>query len=187
MRRIVLSGVESVGKSTMAQDLARRFGGLLVPEFGRTYTERLRRDLTLEDHYAIAEGHEIAADQAASANPPVLIEDTDIVMTTAWATMLFGGRDSAAAGGGPDFAAAGGGRDPILGRWPSRADLHLLLMPDVPFVKDPVRMFGAADARARFHEVVVAEFRARKLTPVLVAGDWEARTRTAVRAIEAIL
>jgi NadR type nicotinamide-nucleotide adenylyltransferase len=169
MRRIVLSGVESVGKSTMAQDLARRFGGLLVPEFGRTYTERLRRDLTLEDHYAIAEGHEIAADQAASASPPVLIEDTDIVMTSAWVTMLFGGRD------------------PILGSWPSRADLHLLLVPDVPFVKDPVRMFGAADARARFHEVVVAEFRARKLTPTLVAGEWEARTRTAVRAIEAIL
>jgi NadR type nicotinamide-nucleotide adenylyltransferase len=169
MRRIVLSGVESVGKSTMAQDLARRFGGLLVPEFGRTYTERLRRDLTLEDHYAIAEGHEIAADQAASASPAVLIEDTDIVMTSAWATMLFGERD------------------PILGRWPSRADLHLLLTPDVPFVKDPVRMFGASDARARFHEVVLAEFRARKLTPVLVAGNWEARTQTAVRAIEALL
>lgn len=178
MRRIVLSGVESVGKSTMAQDLARRFGGLLVPEFGRTYTERLRRDLTLEDHYAIAEGHEIAADQAASANPRVLIEDTDIVMTTAWASMLFGG---------PDAAAFGGGRDPILGHWPSRADLHLLLAPDVPFVKDPVRMFGATEARARFHRVVVAEFHARKLLPVLVSGNWETRTRAAVRAIEAIL
>ena len=178
MRRVVLSGVESVGKSTMAQDLARRFGGLLVPEFGRTYTERLRRDLTLEDHYAIAEGHEIAADQAASAGPPILIEDTDIVMTSAWVTMLFGSLD---------FAASGGGRDPILGRWPSRADLHLLLAPDVPFVKDPVRMFGEADARARFHEVVLAEFRARKLTPVLVTGSWEKRTETAVRAIEAIL
>jgi nicotinamide riboside kinase len=169
MLRVVLSGVESVGKSTLAQDLAKRFGGLLVPEFGRTYTERLRRDLTLEDHYAIAEGHEIAADQAASANPRVLIEDTDIVMTSAWVTMLFGARDS------------------ILGSWPSRADLHLLLMPDVPFVQDPVRMFGDADARLLFHDLVVAEFKARKLAPLLVSGGWEARTNAAVRAIEALL
>lgn len=169
MRRVVLSGVESVGKSTLAKDLVRRFDGLLVPEFGRTYTERLRRDLTLEDHYAIAEGHEIAADQAAAARPAILIEDTDIVMTSAWATMLFGARD------------------PILGRWPSRADLHLLLTPDVPFVTDPVRMFGEDAPRAQFHEIVLAEFRARKLSPVLVTGSWEARSLAAVRAIEAVL
>jgi NadR type nicotinamide-nucleotide adenylyltransferase len=169
MLRVVLSGVESVGKSTLAKDLARHFGGLHIPEFGRTYTERLRRDLTLEDHYAIAEGHEISSDQAASVNPALLIEDTDIVMTTAWATMLFGTRDS------------------ILANHPSRADLHLLLAPDVPFVQDPVRMFGAPEDRQRFHAVVVAEFKSRKLEPVLVAGSWEARTRIAVDAIEALL
>ncbi len=169
MLRVVLSGVESVGKSTLVEDLALRFGGLFVPEFGRTYTERLRRDLTLEDHYAIAEGHAISADQAAAAGPDLLIEDTDIVMTTAWATMLFGVRD------------------PILADQRSRADLHLLLMPDVPFVQDQVRMFGEPEARARFHSVVIAEFRARKLKPVLVQGSWEARTRTAVQAIEALL
>ena len=36
MLRVVLSGVESVGKSTLAAELARHFRGLLVPEFGRT-------------------------------------------------------------------------------------------------------------------------------------------------------
>lgn len=169
MLRVVLSGVESVGKSTLAAELASRFGGLLVPEFGRTYTERLRRDLTLEDHYAIAEGHEIAADQAAAARPAVLIEDTDIVMTTAWATMLFGERDL------------------ILAARPSRGDLHLLLEPDVPFVADPVRMFGEPEARRRFHGHVVDEFRARGLEPTRISGDWAARTASAVAAIEARL
>lgn len=169
MLRVVLSGVESVGKSTLAAELAGRFGGLLVPEFGRTYTERLRRDLTLEDHYAIAEGHEIASDQAAAATPAVLIEDTDVVMTSAWVTMLFGERDR------------------ILGTWASRADLHLLLEPDVPFVADPVRMFGAPEERLRFHEIVVAEFRARGITPVRVAGAWADRRATAVAAIERLL
>jgi NadR type nicotinamide-nucleotide adenylyltransferase len=165
MLRVTLSGVESVGKSTMAQKLAKHFGGLLVPEFGRTYTEQLRRNLALEDHYAIAEGHEIAADQAASARPPVLVEDTDIVMTTAWATMLFGGRDA------------------ILSSRQSRADLHLLLMPDVPFVADKVRMFGDEDARARFHAIVVEEYAARELSYVAVRGKWEQRWEMAVTAI----
>jgi NadR type nicotinamide-nucleotide adenylyltransferase len=169
MLRVVLSGVESVGKSTLAAELAAHFGGLLVPEFGRTYTERLRRDLTLEDHYAIAEGHEIASDQAAAAAPALLIEDTDVVMTSAWATMLFGERDR------------------ILGSWPSRADLHLLLEPDVPFVADPVRMFGAPEERTRFHGIVVAEFRARGLKPVRVAGDWATRKATAIAAIGRLL
>ena len=169
MVRVTLSGVESVGKSTMAEKLARHFGGLLVPEFGRTYTEQLRRNLALEDHYAIAEGHEIAADQAASAKPPVLVEDTDIVMTTAWATMLFGGRDA------------------ILSSRTSRADLHLLLMPDVPFVADKVRMFGSNDDRMRFHAIVVEEFAARGLSFLAVQGHWEQRWEMAVAAIDARL
>jgi NadR type nicotinamide-nucleotide adenylyltransferase len=166
---VVLSGVESVGKSTLAKELADHFGGLLVPEFGRTYTERLRRDLTLEDHYAIAEGHEIAADQAAAARPTVLIEDTDVVMTSAWATMLFGARDA------------------ILGGRQSRGDLHLLLEPDVPFVADPVRMFGEPVERLRFHAIVVAEFKARGIAPVRISGSWEARRAAAISAIEAQL
>jgi nicotinamide riboside kinase len=169
MLRVVLSGVESVGKSRLAADLARHFGGILVPEFGRTYTERLRRDLTLEDHYAIAEGHAIEADQAASADPPVLVEDTDIVMTTAWATMLFGSRD------------------PILAARPSHADLHLLLLPDVPFVPDRVRMFGEPERRLAFHSIVVREFEARGLTPDLIGGDFPERRQRAVAGIEALL
>lgn len=169
MLRVVLNGVESVGKSTLSAELTRHFHGLLVPEFGRTYTERLRRDLTLEDHYAIAEGHEIAADQAAAANPPVLIEDTDIVMTTVWASMLFGERD------------------PILAARESRADLHMLLIPDVPFIADPVRMFGAEAERMRFHTLVVEELAVRGIEPVRISGRWAERKRTAIAAIEARL
>ena len=169
MLRVVLSGVESVGKSTLAAMLAKQYRGLLVPEFGRTYTERLRRDLTREDHSAIAEGHEIAADQAAAADPPVLIEDTDIVMTSVWATMLFGGRD------------------PILASRASRADLHLLLLPDVPFVADPVRMFGNDPERLRFHDLVVAEFAARGIEPHRISGSWNERKKAAEALIDARL
>jgi len=165
MIRVVLSGVESVGKSQLAARLAAVSGGIVVPEFGRSYTEGLARPLTLQDHRAIAQGHAEQAEAAAAANPALLIEDTDIVMTTAWATMLFGGRDD------------------LLAARSSRADLHLLLLPDVPFVADPVRMFGAADARARFHAVVVQEFAARGLGFVPIGGHWQMRGERAAAAV----
>lgn len=165
MLRVVLSGVESVGKSSLANWLARSFDGVRVPEFGRTYTEQLGRDLLPEDHLAIAEGHVIAAEAAAESNPPVLVEDTDVVMTTAWTTMLFGFHD------------------PILAAIPSRADLHLLLMPDVPFVQDKVRMFGADADRLRFHHIVEEEFRSRGIVPVRISGSFPTRRRKAAAAV----
>jgi nicotinamide riboside kinase len=169
MLRLVLSGVESTGKSTLAEELVQQFGGLLIPEFGRTYTEVSVRPLTLPDHHAIAEGHASHAEEAVAANPPVLVEDTDIVMTTAWATMLFGTRD------------------PVLAARPSHADLHLLLLPDVPFVADPVRMFGVDAQRLRFHAIVVEEFAVRGIAPTTIGGAWSARRDQAIAAIAARL
>ncbi len=169
MLRVTISGVESTGKSTLAAELAQQFGGILIPEFGRTYTELAPRALTLADHHAIAEGHASHADEAAALAPPLLVEDTDIVMTTAWATMLFGRRD------------------PVLAARASRADLHFLMLPDVPFVADPVRMFGDDAARQRFHDVVLAEYEQRRLGPIRIGGNWDERRARAVAAIEAAI
>ncbi len=166
MKRLVLSGVESTGKSMLSLKLARLFGGALVPEYGRTYTEALNRPLTLEDHRAIACGHRAAAARVMAARPALVVEDSDIVMTTAWASMLFGGRDAVLAGiGSPDA-------------------LHLLLLPDVPFVPDSVRMFGQAEERLAFHHIVVAEYMARGLAFVPVGGDWALRGARAVAAVK---
>lgn len=169
MMRVVLSGVESTGKSQLAQWLADRLGAMIVPEFGRGYTEALDRPLTLADHHAIADGHRLAAEAVAKSLPALMVEDTDIVMTTAWATMLFGGRDA------------------VLAGIPSRADLHLLLLPDVPFVADAVRMFGTPEKRLAFHRIVVAEYAARALPFVPIGGDWAERRQRASAAIAAAM
>jgi nicotinamide riboside kinase len=49
-----------------------------------------------------------------------------------------------------------------------------------------VRTFGEEVARMRFHAVVVAEFRARNLLPVVVRGDWPTRLATAIAAVRAL-
>lgn len=163
--RVVLSGVESTGKSSLAAEIARKLGAPLVPEYGRAYCEGLDRPFTPADLRAIAVGHAASAAEALRGHPPLLIEDTDIVMTAAWSRMSFGVADAA-------LAAPSGG-------------LHLLLLPDVPFVPDPVRMYGADHARRAFHAHVVAEYQARGLPYVPIGGAWGARRARALAAIAA--
>ena len=59
-RHICLHGAESTGKSTLAPRLALRLGGLVVPEYGRTYAEANGIDLDEVDLLAIFDGHRAA-------------------------------------------------------------------------------------------------------------------------------
>src|SRR6185503_10084226 len=52
--RIVVTGSESTGKTTLARDLASHFGAHWVPEQSRSYAERVRRELKADDVGPIA-------------------------------------------------------------------------------------------------------------------------------------
>jgi NadR type nicotinamide-nucleotide adenylyltransferase len=169
MIRVCLTGAESTGKSTLAPRLAARFDGVVVEEYGRTYAEAHGTDFTPEDLRRIADGH-IALRQVAEARcPPLIVEDTDIVVTAAWAEILFGAPD------------------PALESLPATADLYLLFSPDVPWVDDGTRLFGTAERRARFHRLIKRGLARRGIIPVHVGGDWEQRYAAAEAAVEAML
>jgi NadR type nicotinamide-nucleotide adenylyltransferase len=169
MIRICLTGVESSGKSMLAPRLAACFGGVVVPEYGRTYAETHGTDFTTADLHRIAEGHIATRRAAEQARPPLIIEDTDIVLTAAWAEMLFGAAD------------------PALEAIPATADLYLLFSPDMPWIADGTRLFGTAERRARFHALIVTGLDRRGIRPVLIEGDWEQRYESAVTAVAAAL
>src|SRR3546814_12717736 len=76
-RHICLHGAESTGKSTLAARLALRLGGLIVPEYGRTYAEANGTDLDETDLLAIFDGHRAATEAALAQQPDWLITDTD--------------------------------------------------------------------------------------------------------------
>ena len=65
-RRIVVTGSESTGKTTLARQLAERLGARWVPEQSREYAARVGRPLTAGDVEAIA-NEQIAAEDAAIA------------------------------------------------------------------------------------------------------------------------
>lgn len=165
MIRICFHGAESTGKSVLAERLRQRFGWPWVTEYGREYAETHGTDFTMDDLLAMARGQNEAMLRASEARPPVLILDTDPLMTAAWAQMLF---DHA-----PDELFA----------YP-KADLYLLFSPDVPWVADGTRFFGTDEARARF-AAFAEEMLVRAGVPYArIGGDWGDREAQVVEAVK---
>lgn len=165
MIRVCFHGAESTGKSVLVNQLSRELGAAWVPEYGRTYCEEHGTDLTMADLLAIAEGQQAAVDVASAANPPLLLLDTDQLMTAAWAEMLFGEV--------PDALLAY-----------SKADLYLLFSADVPWVDDGTRLFGQTPQRARFAALAEDMLRRAGVPWQRIGGTWaerEAQVRAALR------
>jgi NadR type nicotinamide-nucleotide adenylyltransferase len=160
---VCLHGAESTGKSVLAE----RLGYPWVPEYGRTYCEERGTDLTMADLLAIAEGQAEENRKAMAARSPVLLLDTDQLMTAAWAQMLFGEV--------PD----------VLLNYP-KANHYLLFAPDVPWREDGTRFFGSDERRARF-AALAEEMLVRAGVPFSrVGGSWEERELQARAIIEGL-
>lgn len=166
--RVCFHGAESTGKSVLARQLEARFGYPWVPEYGRQYCEERGTDLTMDDLLAIAEGQDAAIHAAAAGKPPVLILDTDPLMTAAWAQMLFGETP-----------------EELLAY--ERADLYLLFEPDVPWVPDGTRFFGTEEERLRFAAVAEDILRLADVEFIRVSGGWYERRGLATDAIDRLL
>ncbi|MBL0889584.1 MAG: ATP-binding protein, partial [Gemmatimonadaceae bacterium] len=52
--RVVLTGSESVGKTTLAAELGAHYRAPVVPEFVRGYAQRIARPITYDDLLIIA-------------------------------------------------------------------------------------------------------------------------------------
>ncbi len=146
-RRVVVVGAESTGTTTLAADLAERFGVPWVPEFGREWTSLRDGGIHAPWHSAefdlVAREQAHAEDRAARHTPrPVLVCDTDVLATTIWHERYLG-RPS------PTVAALAAARRPHL---------YLLTGDEIPFVDDGMRD-GAAFRpwmTARFRELLDA-------------------------------
>jgi len=164
MLHVCFLGVESTGKSTLAAQLAQALDAVVLPEYGREYAETIGTDFTAHALRHIAREHAARLAALRKARPPLLIEDTDVVMTAAWFRMLHGHRD-------PEISAI-----------PALADLHLLFAPDTPWVDDGTRQFVGQD-RLTFQNMIKDELAARGLDAVLIAGDWQQRRTAVLHAI----
>jgi NadR type nicotinamide-nucleotide adenylyltransferase len=168
--RAVVTGSECTGKTTLAAHLAARCGAPWSPEFARAYQERTPRILTACDVEPIARGQLEAEDAAVRAASRIVIHDTDIVSTIVYSRHYYGSCPSW-------IEEAARGR---------RADLYLLLFPDVPWVADGLQR-DRPTSRHEVHALFDKTLREYGACVVDVTGTWIERARTAERAIEALL
>jgi len=170
LRRVTLFGAESTGKTTLANLLARHFGTVVAPEYGRTYTGIHGQDAcSKQDMLKIAKGHLKLRREAEQEASRVLFEDTDPVLTAVWSDTLAGGHDE------------------FFDRFSEYPDLYLLCDIDLPWVRDGVRYFGDPEDRMRFHLACEAELVKRKVSFTRIGGEPAQRLISAIAAVDKLL
>ncbi len=123
MQKIVLTGPESTGKTTLAKQLAGHFGTLWVPEFAREYLEKLNRPYREDDLLEIAKGQVAAEEELTEKAKDLLFLDTSLEVIKIWSQVVFGRCHPVI-------------QDQLKNRLP---DLYLLCRPDLPWEPDPLR------------------------------------------------
>jgi NadR type nicotinamide-nucleotide adenylyltransferase len=167
---VVVTGSECTGKTTLALELAGRFGAPCSPEFAREYVDRKGAVLVEGDVEPIAQG-QLAAEETALAaaeagGARVVVKDTDLVSTVVYAHHYYG----------------------ACPPWVERAaearlgDLYLLLHPDVPWVADGLQRDRPAE-RALVHDLFRRRLSALGARVIDVTGDWPARRALALAAV----
>ena len=170
IKRIVLIGPESVGKSTLATNLKRSFIKYpFLPEYGRPY-EVFRdagpyREHEFDDIIAVHGAHRQAL---LPFSGPIFIEDTDELATSVWVEMLMGKK---------------------INRIENKIKLpflYLLMNTSVPFVKEKIRYFNDKK-RVEFFNKIKSKLKSRKAPYTVLTGDWSAREMKSKKIINNIL
>lgn len=180
LKRIVVIGPESTGKSTLCGMLAQHFGTDWCPEFAREYLLTHGTDYSFDDLLTIAKGQlamedeyaEKAGRAADAGQAPALFIDTDMYVMKVWCEFVFGNCHSW-----------------IIDRIVERTyDLYLLCNTDLPWVRDELREYPDLVTRETLYRMY-EDLIINQSTPwVLIQGaDPEERFNTALRAVEELL
>jgi NadR type nicotinamide-nucleotide adenylyltransferase len=173
VKRVVITGSESTGKSTLAEQLADHYGTEWVPEFVRDYAESKGTPLDFSDHGPIARGQIEREDEfiarALNSGATLLFQDTDLLSTAVYCAHYY-----ESCPGWIDEAARA-----------RRPDLYLLLDIDIPWIPDPQRDRG--HLRKEMHALFVDAVQRSGSPFALIAGSGETRFSAAVAAVDDLL
>jgi NadR type nicotinamide-nucleotide adenylyltransferase len=173
VKRIVLTGSESTGKTTLAKRLAEHYDTEWVPEFVRDYVAAKGGPLEFGDHRPIARGQIAREDEylarAKLRGATLLVQDTDLLSTAVYCAHYYERCP-------PWIEEAARARRP---------DLYLLLDIDIPWEPDPQRDRG--DQRPEMQALFRGTVERSGAPFVVVCGTGDARFAAAVAAIERLL
>lgn len=167
MKRIVITGPESCGKTTLATQLAKHFKAPLVKEHARDFLAERNGKYSEKDLLTIAK-EQIEVEDAIiqNFNQEYLIIDTDLITIKIWSKEKYSVCNSWIS-------------DQIVKR---EYDLYLLCKPDIPWSFDPLRE-NARD-RPRLFKLYQSELYQHKKSFEVVSGIGEDRFSNALKIIE---
>jgi nicotinamide riboside kinase len=168
VKKIVVLGPESTGKTDLCRALSDQFASPWIPEYAREYVAGLNRAYTYADVEVIArqQMHEQKEAKQLYADADYVFFDTDLVITKVW--FLHGFNRC------PEWL------QPALES--SEVDLYLVCKPDIPWEYDPVR--ENPDIREFLYDWYKRELEALHKPFVEISGLGTARLQNAVAAIQ---
>jgi len=167
IKKIVIIGPESTGKSTLTKGLAEVFAEPWVEEYAREYLHHLQRDYVFEDLLEIAKGQLALEDRKIKSAQRMLFCDTNLHVIKVWSDHKFKKTDPW-----------------ILQQIQRRKyDLYLLTDIDIPWQEDPLREHPDPEMRKHFFGIY-HDILAKSDTPfVLISGNPEHRLDQAIKLV----
>lgn len=177
VKKVLLMGGESTGKSTLTINLANRFNTNYVDEAGRELSEKSGTDRMMlpEDFTEILLQHKLNELRAAEQSNKLLFIDTDALITRFYMDFL---ED-------PNIEQNAALSDALDGL--NTYHLILFLEPDVAFIQDGDRSPVIRENREKYSQQIKDLLREHHRSFVCISGSYEERYRRAVELSEALL
>ncbi|HEX8460549.1 MAG TPA: ATP-binding protein [Segetibacter sp.] len=183
IKKVVIIGPESTGKSTLSTQLAQHYNALWCPEYAREYLLENGKQYTFEDLLVIAKG-QLALEKEYTnkaikqwteagkpTEAPILFVDTDMYVMKVWCEYVFGKCHH--------FIL-----DKIV---ESHSDLYLLTNIDLPWVKDELRDYPDLKSREELYHIYKDILINQNTLWINISGLHEERLATAIKAVEKYL
>lgn len=194
IKKIVVIGPESTGKSTLCEQLAQQFEMQWCPEFAREYLIANGKEYGFDDLLTIAKGQVALEEEYSSMvnsqwsmisqniyvnknsqraihHPPLLFIDTDMYVMKVWNEYVFGKCHQ--------FIL-----DEIVSR---KYDLYLLCNVDLPWVKDELREYPDEGPRKELFSIYKDLLINQQTSWVEISGGYDERLQKAIDAVNKIL
>ncbi len=185
MKKIVIIGPESTGKSTLCEQLAAHYKTIWVKEYAREYLLKNGTGYSFENLLDVAKGQvaneELAVDrwllagktynhQPSTINHQPIFFDTDMYVMKVWCEFVFEKCHHW-----------------ILNRIVERKyDLYLLCNTDLPWVKDELREYPDLENRQKLYHNYKDIMVNQNVPWVDISGGYGERLRKAIAAVESV-
>lgn len=172
IKKVVVLGPESTGKSTLCQQLAAHYNTSWCPEYAREYLLKNGMNYSYENLLTIAKGQVALEEkyiQHARSSP--LFIDTDMYVMKVWCEFVFGQCHQWII-------------DQIVSR---RYDLYLLCNIDLPWVKDELREYPDLGSRKKLYNIYEDIMINQSVPWVDISGQSEERLQKAINAVDSLL